>query len=174
MNGQVYPRLQLTWLSDEAFKTPEDILAACRPNPKDIQEDTWFKLIWAACTLTKDKLSAHSRNPQYPLAYYRAACLIWVTAARRSDEIRRLSVGCVSREWAPEMVDEQGNQVEPAEELCYLRVPTNKMRGEFYVPISSYVADAIEVWESVRPPNSGGVSGSQNAQADEVPVPVSP
>ena len=30
---------------------------------------------------------------------------------------------------------------------------TNKMRGEFYVPIPSYVADAIEVWESVRPPN---------------------
>jgi hypothetical protein len=27
------------------------------------------------------------------------------------------------------------------------------MRGEFYVPIPSYVADAIEVWESVRPPN---------------------
>ncbi len=27
------------------------------------------------------------------------------------------------------------------------------MRGEFYVPIPSYVADAIEVWESVRPPH---------------------
>ena len=153
VNGKPYPRLQLTWLPQESFKTPDDILAARRPNPKDIQEDNWFKRIWAACTLTKDKLSAHSRNPQYPLAYYRAACLIWVTAARRSDEIRRLSVGCVSREWVPEMYDEQGNQVEPAEELCYLRVPTNKMRGEFYVPIPSYVADAIEVWESVRPPN---------------------
>ena len=130
VNGKPYPRLQLNWLPQEAFK-----------------------LIWAACTLTKDKLYASSRNPQYPLAYYRAACLIWVTAARRSDEIRRLSLGCVSREWAPEMHDEQGNQVEPAQELCYLRVPTNKMRGEFYVPIPSYVADAIEVWESVRPPN---------------------
>src|SRR5258708_3237302 len=51
------------------------------------------------------------------------------------------------------MLDEQGSQVEPAEELCYLRVPTNKMRGEFYVPIPSYVADAIEVWETLRPPN---------------------
>jgi len=153
VNGKPYPRLQLNWLPQEAFKTPNDILAARQPNPKDIQEDTWFKLIWAACTLTKDKLYASSRNPQYPLAYYRAACLIWVTAARRSDEIRRLSLGCVSREWAPEMHDEQGNQVEPAQELCYLRVPTNKMRGEFYVPIPSYVADAIEVWESVRPPN---------------------
>ncbi len=126
VNGKPYPRLQLTWLPQETFKTPNAILAARQPNPKDIQEDTWFKLIWAACTLTKDKLYASSRNPQYPLAYYRAACLIWVTAARRSDEIRRLSLGCVSREWALEMRDEQGNQVEPAQELCYLRVPTNK------------------------------------------------
>src|SRR6266516_7359714 len=29
------------------------------------------------------------------------------------------------------------------------------LRGEFYVPIPGYVADAIEVWESVRPPNQG-------------------
>jgi hypothetical protein len=68
----------------------------------------------------------------------RAACLIWVTAARRSDEIGRLSLGYVRREGAPEMRDELGQQLEPAEELCYLRVPTNKMRGEIYVPIPSY------------------------------------
>ncbi len=51
------------------------------------------------------------------------------------------------------MRDEHDHQVEPAEELCYLRIPTNKYRGEFFVPIPSYVADAIEVWESVRPPS---------------------
>lgn len=155
VNGQPQPRLHLTWLPQEAFRTPDSILAACQPNPRDIAEDGWFKLIWAACTLTKEKLQAHSRNPQYPLAYYRAAALIWVSAARRSDEIRRLQVGCVRREWAPEMRDEQGVPTEPAEELCYLRIPTNKMRGEFYVPVPAYVADAIEVWESVRPPNQG-------------------
>ena len=153
VQGQPRPKVHLTWLPGEAFKTPDDVKAVLQPNPKDIQEDTWFKLIWAACTLSSDKLHALKRGPKYTLAYYRAACLIWVTAARRSDEIRRLSVGCVRREWAPEMLDEQGHQVEPAEELCYLRVPTNKMRGDFYVPVPAYVADAIEVWESVRPPN---------------------
>jgi hypothetical protein len=112
----------------------------------------WFKLIWAACTLSKEQLDA-AGTFHFPLAYYRAASLIWVTAARRADEIRRLSVGCVSREWAPEMCDEHGQPVEPATELCYIRVPTNKMKGEFYIPVPSYVADAIEVWESVRPPN---------------------
>src|SRR6266516_4404703 len=152
VNGSYAPKLALTWLPNEAFKTPDDIRAASQPNPRDIAEDTWFKLIWAACTLSKEHLVEASIF-NYPLAFYRAASLIWITAARRMDEIRRLSVGCVRREWVPEMRDEQGQQVEPAEELCYLRVPTNKMRGEFYVPIPSYVADAIDVWESVRPPN---------------------
>jgi integrase len=153
VNGKQYPKLQFTWLPSEAFKTPDDVLAARQPNPRDIAEDIWFKLIWAACTLTKEKLHAINRNPQYPLAYYRAACLVWVTAARRSDEIRRLGLGCVRREWAPEMCDEHGQSLEPAEELFYLRIPTNKLKGEFYIPVPSYVADAIEVWESVRPPN---------------------
>ncbi len=152
VDGKHYPRLQVTWLPHETFRTPDDVKAACQPNPKDIQEDTWFKLIWAACTLTKEKLGT-ARNAQYPLAYYRAACLIWVTASRRSDEIRRLHVGCVRREWAPEMRDEQGQQIEPEAELAYLRVPINKMKGDFYIPIPLYVADAIEVWESMRPPN---------------------
>ncbi|HEU5382405.1 MAG TPA: tyrosine-type recombinase/integrase [Ktedonobacteraceae bacterium] len=153
VNGKQYPKLQLDWLPGETFKLPDDVLAARQPNPRDIAEDIWFKLIWAACTLTKEKLHAANQNPQYPLAYYRAACLIWVTAARRSDEIRRLGLGCVRREWAPEMRDEHGQSLEPAEELFYLRIPTNKMKGEFYIPVPSYVADAIEVWESVRPPN---------------------
>ena len=152
VQGQRYPKLQITWIPREALKNPDDVDAARQPNPRDIAEDAWFKLIWAACTLTKEHLQA-ARISIYPLAYYRAACLIWVTAARRSDEIRRLQVGCVRREWVPEMRDEQGTQIEPEAELAYIRIPTNKMRGEFYIPVPLYVADAIEVWESVRPPN---------------------
>jgi len=68
VNGKQHPKLHLTWVPHEAFRTPDTVLAACQPNPKDIAEDAWFKLIWAACTLTKDKLHAHSRTPQYPLA----------------------------------------------------------------------------------------------------------
>ncbi len=127
VEGQPRPKLQLTWLPDEAFKTPEHIRAGLQPNPRDIAEDAWFKLIWAACTLTKKHLQA-ARISIYPLAYYRAASLIWVTAARRSDEIRRLQVGCVRREWAPEMRDEHGVPIEPEAELAYLRVPVNKMK----------------------------------------------
>src|SRR5258708_4815740 len=40
--------------------------------------------------------------------------------------IRRLPLDCVRSEWAPEMVDEQGVQLEQAEQLWYLHVPSNK------------------------------------------------
>jgi hypothetical protein len=56
VDGSDTPRLHLTWLPTEAFKTPEDIRAAHQPNPRDVAEDTWFKLIWAACTLSKEHL----------------------------------------------------------------------------------------------------------------------
>jgi integrase len=156
--NHVYSKLHFAWLPSEVFKTPDDVRAALQPNPRDIHEDIWFKLIWAACTLTGEKLATIRQHSLYPVAYYRAVCLVWVTAARRSDEIRRLQLGCVQREWAPEMCDEHGHPVQPAEELCYLRVPTNKLRGEFYVPIPAYVADAIAIWERIRPQNQSAVA----------------
>ncbi len=57
----------------------------------------------------------------------------------------------MSREWAPQMRDEDGHQLEPEEQLAYLHVPVNKMQGEFWIPIPSYTADAIEAWERLRP-----------------------
>jgi integrase len=140
----------LTWNPDEVLATPENIKRQLVPNPRNLDVAWWHKLTWAAASLSTKDLPLRNAVLQ-PLAYYRAVGLLWVTAARRSDEIRRLKVGCVSREWAPEMRDEDGNLLEPEEDLCYLRVPVNKMQGEFWVPIPSYTADAIEVWERLRP-----------------------
>lgn len=144
------PRLILEWDPEEALRTPENIKRQLRPNPRNIDQAWWQKLTWAAASLNAGDLSAAQRGI-YPLAYYRAAGLLWVTGARRSDEIRRLKTGCVSREWAPEMLDEEGNQIEPEEHLAYLRVPVNKTQGEFWIPIPTYTADAIEAWERLRP-----------------------
>lgn len=157
VDGQPQPRVTPTWLPAEAFRTPETIRAAIGPNPRDVPEDAWLKLVWQACTLSAETLGGVRHSAHFPLAYYRAVALVWVTAGRRADEIRRLSVGCVSRDWAPEMVDEAGQQIEPAEELCYLRVPTNKYTGEFMAPIPVYVADAIEAWERQRPPDQAAL-----------------
>lgn len=156
-------RVETTWLPAEAFATPPNIRKRIQPSPRDLNHDWWAKLTWAAATLSQSDLFAAyafrkgrpgvraTGHQQYPLAYYRAAGLLWVTAARRSDEIRRLHRDCVRKEWVPEMRDEHGQALEPEEDLYYLRVPTNKLQGEFYVPIPRYTADAIEAWKRLRP-----------------------
>ena len=150
VDGGPPQRLALAFDPDEAFATPENIRRQKVPNPRNLDHAWWQKLTWAAASLSAKDLIAQ-RATQFPLAYYRAAGLVWVTGARRADEIRRLKVGCVSREWAPEMRDEEGNQLEPEEDLAYLRVPVGKELGEFWIPIPSYTADAIEAWERLRP-----------------------
>jgi len=150
VNSDPPQRLELAFDPNEVLTTPENVQRQIVPNPRTLDHAWWQKLTWAAATLSAQDLADH-RAGMYPLAYYRAAALLWVTGARRVDEIRRLKVGCVSREWAPEMRDEDGNQIEPEEDLVYLRVPVNKYLGEFWSPIPSYTADAIEIWEQLRP-----------------------
>jgi len=150
INGKPAQRLALSWSPDELLATPENIRRQRIPNPRNLDHAWWQKLTWAAATLSAKDLSAN-HAAYLPLVYYRAVGLLWVTGARRSDEIRRLKVGCVSREWASEMRDEEGKQLEPEEDLCYVRVPVNKLQGEFWAPIPTYTADAIEAWERLRP-----------------------
>jgi len=150
VRGHTSQRLVLPWDPHEVLGTPENIKRQIVHNPRTLDPARWQKLTWAAATVSAQDLSAYG-GVMYPLAFYRAVALVWVTGARRSDEIRRLKVGCVSREWAPEMRDEDGNQVEPEGHFAYLRIPVNKKRGEFWIPIPTYTADAIEMWEQLRP-----------------------
>lgn len=156
VDGSARPRLAITWVPATALATPDSIRASVQPSPRDVASEVWLKLVWAATTLTADdlsELSTPNRRPFFPLAYYRAAALLWVTGARRSDEIRRLTIGSVQTDIAPEMTDEHGHRIEPEESLCYLRVPANKYGAEFYAPIPAYTAEAIQVWENLRPKN---------------------
>jgi integrase len=135
----------------QAFSTPRPIRQLIRPDPRDIDLSAWYKLAYAAATLSEDDLVQHSRR-YYPLALYRAMALLWVTTARRSNELRRLRVGCVRREWEPAMLDEEGQPLGRApEELCYLHVPPNKTAGAFWIWMPRYTADAVEAWERERP-----------------------
>ena len=162
VDGLARPKLAITWVPATALATPDNVKAGLQPNPRDVAADVWFKLVWAAATLTADDLTERSdpdaprapgHHPFFPPAYYRAAALLWVTGARRSDEIRRVTTGSVQTDIAPAMTDEHGNQIESEERLCYLRVPANKYGGEFYAPIPAYTAEAIQVWETLRPMN---------------------
>src|SRR5258708_39274505 len=98
-----------------------------QPNPRNVEEEAWLKLVWTACTLNAEMVKEAAPRTTYPLLLQRAVALVWVTGCRRSDEIRRLPLDCVRSEWAPEMVDEQGVQLEEAEYLWYLHVPSNKL-----------------------------------------------
>jgi len=162
IDGLARPKLAITWVPATALATPDNVKAGIQPNPRDVAADVWFKLVWAATTLTADDLAergdptaprAPGHHPFFPPAYYRAVALLWVTGARRSDEIRRVTTGSVQTDIAPEMTDAHGNQIEPEEHLCYLRVPANKYGGEFYAPLPAYTAEAIQVWENLRPTN---------------------
>ncbi len=137
------------FLPREIFATPSSVKRLIQPDPRDLDELSWCKLTYAAATLTEEDCTAPS---SYPLSYYRAVALLWVTSARRANEIRRLRVGCIRRDWDPEMLNEHGVPFpEHNAQLCYLHVPPNKTKGAYWVPIPQYVADAIEVWERERP-----------------------
>ncbi len=153
IDGQVQPPFAITWNPALVLATPQQVMTQIQPNPRNVEEEAWLKLVWIACTLSSEMVKEAAPRTTYPLLLQRAVALVWVTGCRRSDEIRRLSLDCVRSEWAPEMVDEQGVQLEPAEHLWYLLVPSNKYRGTFWTPIPQYTAEAILAWQAVRPKN---------------------
>jgi len=153
---------------------PADVLAI--PNhikraldavdPRDINLRIWARLAIAAATLSPGDLPQRAR---YPLSFYRALALVWVTSARRPNEIARLGVDCLREDWEPSMLNEEDQLVEhltiprsgsrsSQEELAersskiyYLHIPSSKMRGSFWIWIPDYVASAIETWNHERP-----------------------
>lgn len=152
VGGQPARKIALNFKPSHAFATPRPIKRLIQPDPRDIDLALWYKLVYAAATLAEEDLP---KGTHYPLALYRAVALLWVSAGRRSNEIARLRVGCVRREWDLGMIDDDGRPVEeeagaPAP-LCYLQVPSNKYRGPFWIWIPAYVADAIDAWLAVRP-----------------------
>jgi len=135
-----------------AFATPPSVKRLIQPDPRDIDEVIWCKLTYAAATLSKEDYAV---TWNYPLSCYQAVALLWVTSARRPNEITRLQLRCIRRDWDPSMLDERGLPVsdEAAAQLCYLHVPANKTKGPFWVPIPRYTVEAIEAWERERPLN---------------------
>jgi hypothetical protein len=113
----------------------------------------------AAATLTAGDLP---RGHQYPVSLYRALGLLWVTSARRPNELLRLRLDCLRRDWDPVMRDDDGQPLPAAGRvgergagagapLCYLHVPAGKNRGPFWIWIPDYTADAIDAWKAARP-----------------------
>ncbi len=162
-------KIKLDFVPREALATPLHIQRALDgADPRDIDLRVWAKLAIAAATLSQSDLPEGS---WYPLSFYRALGLLWVTSARRPHEIARLRLDCLREEWDPEMLDEEehsssnvidlqaSNQysAQRAEKqgpkLFYLHIPSGKTRGPFWIWIPDYVVDAIHEWKRERPSN---------------------
>ena len=134
VDGETARRIHLDFLPTEAFALPEHIKKAVDVvSPRDIHLHVWAKLTIAAATLSASDLP---ENTPYPLSFYRAMGLIWVTSARRPNEITRLRLDCLREDWEPAMLDEDGRPVEKPGEvpesqhsnLFYLHIPSGKNR----------------------------------------------
>jgi integrase len=176
-------KITLDFAPREALATPRHIQRALDvADPRDIDLRVWAKLAIAAATLSQSDLPEGS---WYPLSFYRALGLLWVTSARRPNEIARLRLDCVREEWDPEMLnaDEQlpGNVIDlqagnhyatesmakPGTKLFYLHIPSGKTRGPFWIWIPDYVVDAINEWKRERPANQRVLHDRKDQEAVE-------
>ena len=131
------------------FAVPRSIRALTGPDPRVLADDIWAKLLWAGLNFTEEDLPrAFHSGHSYPMAMVRALALVWLFAGLRSDEIRRLRVGCVR--WQDE-VGVAGATPGGGRKTCLLDVPVNKTSTAFTKPVDSTVGEAIAAWERVRP-----------------------
>ena len=143
---------------DRYLATPKSVLAKRGPNPKPIALDLWTKLQEAGLSLTQEDLPITNLimakqgnvapDSWYPLDMVRAMAIVWLYTGLRSDEIRRLRVGCIRP--TPQEETEGSSSSAPA--ICTLTVPQGKNQSGFWKPIPGVAGDAIGVWEKSRPP----------------------
>jgi integrase len=143
-----------------AIPIPRKMLAQRTPSPRVIADDVWAKLLWAGLNVTADDLpvctyrAGHTLQPKevpwYPLTMVRAVSLLWLFAGLRSDEIRRLRMGCI-RWQHTEAMEPASASCLSADMVCVLEVPINKTGAAFTKPVDRSVGEAIETWERERP-----------------------
>ncbi|MDE3077193.1 MAG: tyrosine-type recombinase/integrase, partial [Chloroflexota bacterium] len=136
------------------FAVPRSIRALIGPNPRVLADDVWAKLLWAGTNLAEADLSRHfNSGHSYPLPMVRALALVWLFAGLRSNEIRRLRVGCIR--WQDETVGVAGTTPANEQKTCLLDVPVHKTGSAFTKPVDRVVGEAIGAWERVRTEQPG-------------------
>lgn len=128
------------------LSTPRSITRLFGPDPRDIEEKHWLRLIWASLHLEEPDTEKNARR--YPFELLRALAVLWTHAGLRSDESLRLRLGCVREQSEP--LGGPGESIAP-HSVCFLHVPANKTSGPFVKPVADCVRLAIEAWERVRP-----------------------
>jgi hypothetical protein len=133
------------------LRTPRSILRLIGPAPRVISKEAWAKLLWAAMNLAYEDLPlSKDKKSIYPLELVRAVAVVWCFAALRTNEIRRLRVGCVRGPSEEVMVPETGDLL-PKDATCFLEIPVNKTSTAYTKPVHPLVGKRIAEWEAVRP-----------------------
>lgn len=128
--------------------TPRSVAFNSGINPRVIDDSSWLKLIWASLNLErKDLLS----EIHYPLPMVQAMAVVWTHSGLRSNEIRRLAIGCAHTQ-SSDVVHEDGTTV-PAGTLCYLDIPASKTFKALVKPVAAVVKERIDAWLLERPVN---------------------
>jgi hypothetical protein len=124
--------------------------------PRDIALAVWQRLAIQAAQLTAADLGP---TPYWPFAAVQAMALLWVSTARRPNELLRLRSDCVRAEWEVGMDGQDGIPLPPGAEVLgtengakvhYLHIPSSKYGGPCWIWIPTYTADAIARWQAER------------------------
>ncbi len=138
---------------DRALRTPSSIRRLMGPSPRVINKESWAKVLWAAINLQVEDLPVWGNGndlPPYPIEMVRAIAVVWCFTALRSDEIRRLRVGCIRWQYEDVMIPETGELL-PRDATCFLDVPINKTTSAYTKPVHPLVGKRIKEWEQIRP-----------------------
>lgn len=154
--------IEWEWLSfpfdlNDALATPNSVWRKRMPKPRPIEPAEWTKLEEAGWSLTQKDLpvcnavmvTRHNVAPcsWYPLAMVRAMALVWLYTGLRSNEIRRLQVGCIR----PALGEEDESNSSSPRAICNLTVPVGKSGSGSRKPIPGAVGEVIKMWEKHRP-----------------------
>ncbi len=148
------------------FETPRSVSRLIGPDPRVIDDAWWWKILAAAETLTEADLPRPKNGfLLYPFTMVRALAITWCYSALRSDEIKRLRVGCIRWQWEQDMQSGDGETV-PADATCFLHVPVNKTSTAFWKPVYALVGTCINAWEKERPPQPPVLDRKTNQLVD--------
>jgi hypothetical protein len=141
----------------EALATPEYVeKALAGSEPRDIALAVWQRLAIQAARLTREDLGPLS---YWPFSAVQALAFLWVSTARRPNELLRLRADCVRTQWEADMSDEAGDRLPPGADVVgeergakvsYLHIPSSKYGGPGWIWIPKYTADAIARWQAER------------------------
>ena len=133
-----------------ALAVPRSVAALIGADPRVIADDVWAKLLWAGLNLQPADLPGCA-DSYYPIELIRAVTLTWLFCGLRSDEIRRLPVGCIRWQHDGKPIPANSADVLAEDAVCLLDVPVHKTGAAFTKPVDPIVGQAIEAWQGLRP-----------------------